>query len=54
MTINELKLNTIELAKIVKNAIIYLIRSIDINEQQKYKKHKNKIIPEITIPLQKS
>ena len=54
MTIDELKDHTIELAKIVKNAIIYLIRSIDINEQQKYKKHKNKIIPKITIPLQKS
>ena len=53
MTIDELKDNTIELAKIVKNAIIYLIRAIDINEKQKYKKCKNKSIPKITSHMQK-
>lgn len=31
----EIKDNTIELGKIVKNAIIYVIRAIDINELKK-------------------
>lgn len=53
MTIDELKDHTIELAKIVKNAIIYLIRAIDINEKQKYEKYKNKSIPKITSHIQK-
>lgn len=48
-----MKDNTIELAKMVKNAIIYLIRAIDINEKQKYEKHKDKVIPKITNTTQK-
>ena len=47
MTYEELKNNTIELAKIVKNAIIYLIRAIDINEKVKHEKNKDKIIPQM-------
>lgn len=53
LTLKELKDNTIELAKMVKNAIIYLIRAIDINEKQKYEKHKDKVIPKITNTTQK-
>ena len=47
MTYEELRDNTIELAKIVKNAIFYLIRAIDINEERRYEKNKDKIIPKI-------
>ena len=35
-TIKEFKDDTIELAKIVKNAIIYLIRFVQIHEQFKH------------------
>lgn len=52
-TINELKHRTIEIAKIVKNAIIYLIRAIDINEKYKKEKYKNIIIPEIETTIEK-
>ena len=47
MTYEELRNNTIELAKIVKNAIIYLVRAIDINERKKSEKNKDKIIPKM-------
>ena len=47
MTYDELRDNTIELAKIVKNAIIYLIRAIYINEVRKHEKNKDKIIPKM-------
>ena len=47
MTYEELRNNTIELAKIVKNAIIYLIRAIDMNERKRFEENKGKIIPKI-------
>lgn len=47
MTYEELRNNTIELAKIVKNAIIYLIRAIDINERKRLEKNKDKTIPKM-------
>lgn len=37
-TIGEFTMDTIELAKIVKNAIIYLIRLVKVHENFKYKK----------------
>lgn len=48
LTKSELRDNTIKLAKIVRNAIIYLIMAIDINEKQKAEKYKDKIIPKKT------
>lgn len=47
MTYDELRNNTLELAKIVKNAIIYLIRAIDINERKRFEENKSKIIPKM-------
>lgn len=47
MTYDELRNNTIELAKIVKNAIIYLIRAIDINERKRFEENKSKVIPKM-------
>ena len=47
MTYDELRDNTIELAKIVRNAIFYFIRAIDINERMKFEKNKDKIIPKM-------
>ena len=44
MTYDELRDNTIELAKTVRNAIFYLIRAIDIDERMNYEKNKDKII----------
>ena len=48
MTYDELRNNTIELAKIVKNAIIYLIRAIYINEIKRFEENKGKIIPKMS------
>ena len=53
LTYEELKDSTIELAKIVKNAIIYLIRAININERKKYGRNKDKIIPKINSNVRK-
>lgn len=47
VTYDELRNNTIELAKIVKNAIIYLIRAININERKLFEETKGKIIPKM-------
>jgi len=50
-TIKELKEDTIELAKIVKNAIIYLIRLVQIHEDFKYKNLEKEKIPQLKFDI---